>query len=305
MGEKNTYRCPSWDEPITKDEIRRIEADYGPLANNLAGLAQLIREMDRIAPKIISLEDRIKVVVEPTAGAIGLRVEKWEDDGETYDEFGYGSEADIETGIITWQSRTTAGFLIRILASARKLRPQLRLVVGADQARDFYVDLHRTLDYIYHNRGTGLVIRICMQWRGVDGSVRTLACKVEDWQGNFVQLAKEAHTPSVADQADLKQHFSFPPGQVLFDRQPVKVGAGLALKVLRQLVDTYPNSVAHKELYKSPRAEKEAHSALRKAVSRINTALASIDAPYKVRNLKGHAYVLVPTDQTGISQPSQ
>jgi hypothetical protein len=302
MGEKNTYRCPSWDEPITKDEIRRIEADYGPLANNLAGLAQLIREMDRIAPKIISLEDRIKVVVEPTAGAMGLRVEEWEI-GNVADDLANG--LDVESDLVAWQSRETVGCLMRILTSARKLRPQLELAIGAGQARDFYVDLHRTLDYIYHNRGTGLVIRICMQWRGVDGSVRTLACKVEDWQGNFVQLAKEAHTPSVADQADLKQHFSFPPGQVLFDRQPVKVGAGLALKVLRQLVDTYPNSVAHKELYKSPRAEKEAHSALRKAVSRINRALASIDAPYKVRNLKGHAYVLVPTDQTGISQPSQ
>jgi len=291
---------------LTTEEIRRVEAEHGLLANTLAELAQLIRDMDRRAPKTISLDDKIKVVVEPTAGAMGLRVEEWEGDGETYDEFGNGPDAEVETGLIVWQSWETVGFLVRILASARKLRPQLRLVVGADQARDFYVDLHRTLEYVWHSYAAkGYKIKSCMQWRGVDGSAKRLARKVEDWQGNFVQLVKEEREPSVSGQSGPQQCFSFPPGQALFDRQPVEVGAGLALGVLRQLVEAYPESVAHMKLHEWDRGEKEAHDRLRKAVSRINKALALMGVPYKVKNLKGHAYVLVPMDQTGTSRPLQ
>jgi hypothetical protein len=194
MGEENTYRCPSWDKPITEDEIRRIEADNGPLANTLAELAQLIREMDRAAPKIISLKDRIKVVVEPTAGAMGLRVEEWEI-GNVADDLANG--LGVETDLVAWESRETVGFLIRILASVRKLRPQIGLVIGEGEAGDFYVDLHRTLDYVEHNCGKGLVIRMCMQWRGVDGSAKKFADKVKHWQTNFVNLAKEELQPLV------------------------------------------------------------------------------------------------------------
>lgn len=66
---KEVHRCPSWDFVVTDQEVERIEREFGLLPNTLADLASMVREMSRVAPQEIDLDHKVKVVVEPTAGA--------------------------------------------------------------------------------------------------------------------------------------------------------------------------------------------------------------------------------------------
>jgi hypothetical protein len=184
---ERTYHCPSWDVVVTDQEVKSIKREFGPLADTLADLASMVREMSRVAPQEIDLDHKVKVVVEPTAGVRQLADEADIEDDLTVDPY-TGESLDAAPGLVEWQSQETVGFLVRILASARKLRPNIEMVVGEGQARDCYVDMHKTLTYRHHNRGTGLVIRMCMQWRGVDGSVERLATRIEHWHRNLMLL---------------------------------------------------------------------------------------------------------------------
>jgi hypothetical protein len=155
-------------------------------------LASMVREMDHAAPREIALDRRVEVFVKPTAGVRELadEAELAEDariDGMT------GEGLPPSPGLSAWQSQETVGLFVRILASARKLRPKIEVVIGDGQARDCYVNLHKTLAFrdhtaITHKPTGGFVMRRCMQWRGIDGSVERLATQIEHWHRNLLLL---------------------------------------------------------------------------------------------------------------------
>jgi hypothetical protein len=192
-SEANPYCCPSWDSVVTTQEIKRIEREFGTLAGTLADLASMIRDMDHVAPREIDLAHRAKVVVKPTTGVRELADEAEMAEDAAIDAMTGDSLESSDPSLVEWQSCETVGFLIRILASARMLRPKIEMVIGDGQARGCYVNLHRTLTYRDHTAllpktGGGPVLRWCMQWKGVDGSAERLAACIDDWHRNLMLL---------------------------------------------------------------------------------------------------------------------
>lgn len=153
----------------------------------------MIREMNHRARRRVALGEEIKVRIEATHGAT-LWEKLYQANGPEY--FG-DPEADDAPDILTsWQSQETLGFFIRILASARKLRPVLEAAANEQQARDFYVDLHAGLRYNEHSYlppGKSLTICLCMQWSDAE-IVKRLTDSIDHWYRTLM-LMQVAETP--------------------------------------------------------------------------------------------------------------
>jgi hypothetical protein len=203
-NQEGPYCCPSWDSVVTAGEIRQVEARFGYLANTIADVASMIREMDRVAPREIALDRKVEVFIKPTAGVRELADEAELAEDACIDAM-TGEGLPPDPGLTAWQSEETVGPFVRILASARKLRPTIEMVIGAHQARTCYVDLHKTLTYRDHtttvpNVHSGFRLRHCMQWRGADGSVEKLATRFEHWHRNLMLIASGQESRIPADE---------------------------------------------------------------------------------------------------------
>jgi hypothetical protein len=198
-------RCPSWDEPLTPEEVDTITDEHGSLATTLGELAEMIREMDRRAPCKIKHKDTIIAKVEPTRDAALWRQldhvsgPDWMGDGVCVIGPDWPDHIDEEEGEhcadLSWQSQATLGFLIRVLASARRLRPLLEMAANPHHARDFYVELYIGLSYeAYDEPTSGLIVRSCMKWPGTT-TVQRLVESIEHWNRNVMRiLATEGST---------------------------------------------------------------------------------------------------------------
>lgn len=104
-----------------------------------------------------------------------------------------------------------------------------------------------------------------------------------------------ATAPAAADGeglvASVKDRFTFAPGQAMFDGKDLGLPAGLAVDVLKKLVESFGVAVPYKELNRQSTAN-EADEVLRAAKSQISAALKKHKAPCEVAAKKGSGYVL-------------
>lgn len=192
-------RCPSWDEPLTQEEVDTITAEYGSLATTLGELAAMIREMDRHAPRKIEKTDTITAEIEPTPNASLWRQfdhvfgPDWLDEGVCVSGPDWPDRVDEEgerSADLSWQSETTLGFLIRVLASVRKLRLFLEMAGNPHDACNFYVGLYMGLSYhehTYKRPDRPFVLFFCMQWAD-KRTVERLVDRTDHWNRNLVRI---------------------------------------------------------------------------------------------------------------------
>jgi hypothetical protein len=86
--------------------------------------------------------------------------------------------------------------------------------------------------------------------------------------------------------------FTFGPGQALFDGRDLNLPAGLAVEVLKRLVDASPKTVTNNDLDASEEHGNEAGEKLRRAISVIRKALDRGKAPYTITTKQGTGYAL-------------
>jgi hypothetical protein len=158
----------TWDEPLTQDRIKHIEGKFGPLAKTLSELAGLIRKTELHPMK-----------AEPDPDQKGHS----KIDCTTH-------QIEIEKDNFLAVSPESYGPLVRIFASAKKLRPFIELAVGKRQARKFYYDFVSTLGLGVDN--TPLFLDSKIKFAGAS-NIEDIAVTLEDWER--VRLLK----PSLAE----------------------------------------------------------------------------------------------------------
>ena len=151
-----------------------------------------------VAPRKIEHKDTIIAEVEPTRDAALWRQldhvsgPDWMGDGVCVSGPDWPDHIDEEGGEhcadLSWQSEATLGFLICVLASARRLRPLLEMAANPHHARDFYVELYIGLSYEPYDEPTsGLIVRSCMKWPGTR-TVKPLVESIEHWNRNVMRI---------------------------------------------------------------------------------------------------------------------
>jgi hypothetical protein len=105
-----------WDEPLTAETVKCIQDTYGPLAKDLLGLADLIRESHK----------------------------KYSQPGQV--KRGDARWIEIIENIRLMCSVEKCGILIRTFASAKLLRPMIEPAAGSEQeAREFYEAIYTAI----------------------------------------------------------------------------------------------------------------------------------------------------------------
>ncbi len=179
-----TFRGLSWDEPLTQGLIEEIEKRFGPLANTLIELAGLVGEI--MQWRVEPYPDRDLPYKMVKMAAIEIRK----------DEF-LSVPCDVYN------------LVVRVLASAKKLHPKIEMVIGQQQAEEFYYKLVSTFGLVYGNfRGitqsppneTLLPVGFRVDESGICEGKGILA-KLKDWHSAFLLMAEkdtETCTHSIA-----------------------------------------------------------------------------------------------------------
>jgi hypothetical protein len=98
-------------------------------------------------------------------------------------------------------------------------------------------------------------------------------------------VEQKKHKPSIA-----KDKFSFPLGQVLYERKDLNISTGEALDVLKKLVDKFDSVVPYQDL--EPSSVHSATETLRGIVRNINHQLELHGIPCLISSKRTFGYIL-------------
>lgn len=122
------------------------------------------------------------------------------------------------------------------------------------------------------------------------------------WIKEASKQNKEAEQPTAAKKRQqqkeresnpVKDRFTFSPGQVRFDNKDLHLPTGLAIDVLRKLVENFGETVGYRDLDDNSEA-KNASEQLRDAKRKIKKALKANKTPCKIETKKGEGYIISP-----------
>jgi hypothetical protein len=104
---------------------------------------------------------------------------------------------------------------------------------------------------------------------------------------------KEKAAQKERESNPVKDRFTFSPGQVCFDNKDLHLPTGLAIDVLRKLVESFGKTVGYRDLDDNSEA-KNASEQLRDAKRKIKKALKANKTPCKIETKKGEGYIISP-----------
>jgi hypothetical protein len=105
------------------------------------------------------------------------------------------------------------------------------------------------------------------------------------------QLRPHGKSKDRQEKGQIRERFGFVPGQALFDEQDLGLPSGLAIDVLRKLVESWGRPVKHPTL-DSDSTGADASDQLRAAVSRIRKELKAKKVPCNIKAKRGMGYVI-------------
>jgi len=166
--EEGEYDSCTWDEPLIQEQIKRIEEKFGLLANTLSELAELVREVDRWRnkPDPDHRDHPYKIVDATTIELLTSNV------GDTF----------------VFVPCEIYNVVICALTSARRLRPQIEMVVGTkDAAKFYYEELAQAVTFGANIYQATESIMISLE---NGGKAESVAQTLEQWDRNLLLLTR-------------------------------------------------------------------------------------------------------------------
>lgn len=184
-----------WDELPTTEEVEYIERKCGPVADTLAELAAIVREVNR------GVQADLRDMPLETAAAVALREASRDAQAQLKHPRTHCFLLATEPGWSSVASLTRNTFkpVIRAIISARRLRETIEKIVGPEEAADFHYELIGFLDCNIL-RSLEQFLRyecdLAYDWKvtpeGVEKDAKKIAQRLESWHDYLLICTKRA-----------------------------------------------------------------------------------------------------------------